>query len=145
MNTAEASKDLASHMAAGLIDRWLEFGYVNLLSRFAKEGTPFYVRCDGDKTDRVTVAVEELSKETPEHVFIITRQNHNPDEWYKIRVRLDYHFRVLGVVVESPNYTTLEVATNLHGVITSAMCGYCWNGDRYSVQEITDARTLCSI
>jgi hypothetical protein len=141
----DVSKDLANGMVIGLIDRWLEYGYVTLLSHFAKSGMAFYNRHDGDKVDRVTVETEELNRDVPEYIFSIIRRNHDTDKWYKVRVRMDYHYRVQGVEIESAGYTVLDVAKNLHGVITSTMCGYNWDGQRRSIQEITAARTLCNI
>jgi len=139
-NEPNTSKDFAVHMIRGLLDHVLELGYFTAFHVFAKEGRPIYRRCHQAGEDHVTIEFDEFNPEVDGYVFRIIRRDHDANSWYKVHVRLDFHFQVKGLEVESPSHTALEIATNLHRVFTSARCGYHWNGERRSMQEISDMR-----
>ncbi|WDS62115.1 hypothetical protein [Pseudomonas phage D6] len=142
----DVAKEFAEKMIHGMVDHFLELGYITGIHKFSKnENGLIYRRCKRVGEDHIFAEVDELSPDVPEQVFRIIYRAHERDKWYKVEVRIDYHFHVLGVKVESPSHTAFEIATSMHRVLTNIRCGFHWNGERRNITQISELRDCCAI
>lgn len=128
--------DLAHRMIVGLIDRMLEYGYITAFRRCAAEERPIYSFCKRVGEDHVTIEVEEQNPEVSESVFWIIRRNHDPHSWYKIKVTINPDLRIKDVMIEVSNHTVLEVACDMHRVMSRIRSTHRWDGSPYNERPV---------
>jgi hypothetical protein len=109
-------KELAGYMTKGLVDRFLEYGYLSMIIKHSKEYTPIY-------TFQAATHVEEVKIHVMPKCFTIYRDKVDGDDRgiYFVTVKLDMHFNVTDVEIESTKMAFIDVATDLHRVLTGYM------------------------
>ena len=104
-------QELAGHMIAGMVDRFLEYGYLSQIVKHSKEYTPLF-----------TSEGEEVNAHAMPTSFVLYRDKvdaDNPGVWM-ITIHLDIHFNVTDVDVQS-EWATIDVAVDLHRVLADIM------------------------
>jgi hypothetical protein len=108
-------KELAEHMVKGLVDRFLEYGYLSLIKRWSREDKAFYTWVTPTHEETVKVHVMPTC-------FTIYRDGfEGTADAYEVTISLDMNFNVTTVEIKSESHAFLTVATDLHRVLTSTM------------------------
>lgn len=131
-------QELATHMIAGMVDRFLEYGYLTVITRFSKSDKPLYTLGTPTHVEEVKVHV------MPNH-FTLYRDRVDADSpgIWMATVHLDVHFNVTDVDIQS-EMATIDVAMDMHRVLTSVMNTYDSMGKvKFPIQqETTDCHKL---
>lgn len=110
----EVIKRLTECTLGGLVDSLLEYGYLGLLTKYAKAGTPLYKRAVNDEHALMTV-VEGQDSVLIFDMFEPTREGIS----YQIHVAINLMLHVSGVTVTCDSaLTTSQVVADFHNKIT---------------------------
>jgi hypothetical protein len=111
--------NIAQSMLHGMVDRLLEWGYLELISKVASREDPtVYTIINGERTDKISVFVTEVNT-------LGFRRDHFGESGnaYTACVRVDMHFRVVDASINS-THPAIEVVNDLFQIITRLMSTY---------------------
>ncbi|QBJ02854.1 hypothetical protein MZD04_gp328 [Pseudomonas phage Psa21] len=134
----ERNKELTKHMISAVIDKYLEYGYLTWSLTKARTNDPLY-------TMHHHGYVEYLRVEAKEEGFTFHRTGvGHPDKNYTVVVKLNPQFEVVEVEIETSYFTHLEIAIDLHHVISEVMDQYHADGSLREPQAKNISDCICN-